>query len=172
MRVTKKYLIWTIIVTVLAIAINAYIIMHSCLDAAASTQQSQGVVQVAEDVVNTVSPGTVTPENHDSFASFIRKAFGHFGLFVASGLLSPVAIFLWLYPLKWSKHYLITIIGLSFGLTVSAITEIIQLNVPGRSGEITDVLIDFSGYLLGALIVGLVLFLILRKKNKKVLEAA
>ena len=167
MKISKKYLILTIVFCVLAVAINAYIIMHSCLDAVASTKQSQGVVQVSEDVVNTVAPGTITPENHDSFASFIRKAFGHFGLFVISGLLSPTALYLLINPFKWSKHYLNAIIGLSFGLIIAITTEVIQLSVPGRSGEFTDVLIDFSGYLLGALIVGLILFLIFRKKNKK-----
>lgn len=167
MKYSKKYLIWTIIVTVLAVAINAYIIMHSCLDAMKSTEASTGVVQVAEDVVNTVSPGTVTPENHDSFASFIRKAFGHFGLFVISGLLSSLAFYLWLKPLSWSKHYLIAAIGLAFGLSIGILTEVIQLNVPGRSGEFTDVLIDFSGYLLGALIISFILFIIFINKNKK-----
>lgn len=167
MKISKKYLILTIVFCVLAVAINAYIIMHSCLDAVASTEQSQGVVQVSEDVVNTVAPGTITPENHDSFASFIRKAFGHFGLFVVSGLLSPTALYLLINPFKWSKHYLNVIIGLSFGLLIAITTEVIQLSVPGRSGEFTDVLIDFSGYLLGALIIGLILFLILRKNNKK-----
>jgi len=167
MKISKKYLILTIVFCVLAVAINAYIIMHSCLDAVASTEQSQGVVQVSEDVVNTVAPGTITPENHDSFASFIRKAFGHFGLFVVSGLLSPTALYLLINPFKWSKHYLNVIIGLSFGLLIAITTEVIQLSIPGRSGEFTDVLIDFSGYLLGALIIGLILFLILRKKNKK-----
>ena len=167
MKISKKYLILTIVFCVLAVAINAYIIMHSCLDAVASTEQSQGVVQVSEDVVNTVAPGTITPENHDSFASFIRKAFGHFGLFVVSGLLSPTALYLLINPFKWSKHYLNVIIGLSFGLLIAITTEVIQLSIPGRSGEFTDVLIDFSGYLLGALIIGLILFLTLRKKNKK-----
>ena len=167
MKMSKKYWIWTIIVIVLAVAINAYIIMHSCLDAAASTQQSQGVVEVSEEVVNTISPGTVTPENHDSFATFIRKAFGHFGLFVISGLLSSLATYLLINPFKWSKHYLTVIIGLAFGLIIAITTEIIQLNVPGRSGEFADVLIDFSGYLLGALIIGLILFLVIRHLRKK-----
>lgn len=167
MKMSKKYWIWTIIVIVLAVAINAYIIMHSCLDAAMSTQQSQGVVEVSEEVVNTISPGTVTPENHDSFATFIRKAFGHFGLFVISGLLSSLATYLLINPFKWSKHYLTVIIGLAFGLTIAITTEIIQLNVPGRSGEFTDVLIDFSGYLLGALIIGLILFLVIKHLRKK-----
>ena len=167
MKVSKKYLIFTIIICVLAVAINAYIIMHSCLDAAASTEASNGVVEVSEEVVNTISPGTVTPENHDSFATFIRKAFGHFGLFVISGLLSSLAIYLSLNPQKWSKYYWLIIISLGFGLFMGSLTEIIQLNVPGRSGQFTDVLIDFGGYLLGFLIILLILFLIIRNKNKK-----
>ena len=170
MKTSKKYLIWTIIVCVLALAINAYIIMHSCLDAVKSTQASNSVVEVAEETINTISPGTITEATHESCASFIRKAFGHFGLFVISGLLSPLAIYLVINPFKWSKHYLNVIIGLSFGLMIAAITEIIQLNVPGRSGEFTDVLIDFSGYLVGALIVGLILFLILRRQKCKIKE--
>ena len=173
MKVSKKYLILTIIICVLAIAINAYIIMHSCLDAAESTKASQGVVEVSEEVVNTVAPGTVTPENHDSFATFIRKAFGHFGLFVISGLLSSLAIFLVLNPMKWSKYWLIIIIALAFGLAIGGITEDIQLSVPGRSGEFTDVLIDFGGYVLGFLIILLILFLVIRhieKKQKKLTE--
>ena len=166
MKISKRYLIFTIIICVLAAAINAYIIMHSCLDAAKSTEASQGVVEVSEEVVNTISPGTVTPENHDSFATFIRKAFGHFGLFVVSGLLSPLAVYLVINPFKWSKHYLNVIIGLALGFIIASITEIIQLSVPGRSGEFTDVLIDFGGYLVGALIVGLILFLVIRKQRK------
>ena len=167
MKLSKKYLIWTIIFCVLAIAINAYIIMHSCLDAVRSTQASNGVVEVAEDAINTVSPGTITPENHESFASFIRKAFGHFGLFAISGLLSSLAIYFAFNPQKWSKYFLLIIISLGFGLLMGITTELIQLNVPGRSGEFRDVLIDFSGYLLGFLIILLVLFLVIRKQNKK-----
>ena len=167
MKVSKSYLIWTIIVCVLALAINAYIIMHSCLDAIESTKASSGVVEVTEEVINTISPGTITPENHDSFALFIRKAFGHFGLFAISGLFTPLAAFLVLNPLKGSKHIYNIIIGLSIGLLIAIITETIQLFVEGRSGEFTDILIDFSGYLLGALIVGLILFLALKKKEKR-----
>ena len=164
---SKKYLIFTIIICVLAVAINAYIIMHSCLNAAQSTQASNEVVEVAEEAVNTVSPGTITPENHDSFATFIRKAFGHFGLFFISGLLSSLAIYLSLNPWKWSKYWTLIVISLVFGLLMGSLTEIIQLNVPGRSGQFTDVLIDFGGYLLGFSIILLILFLIIRNQNKK-----
>ena len=167
MKISKKYLIFTIIISILAIAINVYIIMHSCLDAVESSKASQGVVEVSEEVVNTVAPGTVTPENHDSFATFIRKAFGHFGLFAISGLLSSLAIYFAFNPWKWSKYYLLIIMSLGFGLLMGLTTELIQLNVPGRSGEFLDVLIDFSGYLLGFLIILLILFLIIRKNKKQ-----
>ena len=150
-----------------ALAINGYIIMHSCLDAAKSTEASAGVIEVAEEVINTVRPETITPENHASFATFIRKAFGHFGLFAISGILSSLAIYLSLSPFDWSKHYMNVIFSLAFGLMIGIITETIQLTVPGRSGEITDVIIDFSGYLLGAFILGLILFFVIRKMRKK-----
>ena len=141
--------------------------MHSCLDAQESTKAASGVVEVTEEVVNTVSPGTITPENHDSFVVFVRKAFGHFGLFAISGLLSPLAIYLSLNPFKWSRYWLLIVISLSFGLLMGILTEVIQLSVPGRSGEFKDVLIDFSGYVVGFLIILLILFLIIRHQNKK-----
>ena len=167
MKVSKKYLIFTIIVCVLAVAINAYIIMHSCLNASQSTEASSGVVDFIENVVNTIAPGTVTTENHGTFTNLIRKLFGHFGLFVISGLLSSLAIYLSLNPWKWSKYWMLIASSLVFGLLMGALTEIIQLNVPGRSGQVTDVLIDFGGYLLGFLIILLILLLIIRKQNKK-----
>ena len=163
---SKLYWFITIIVIILAVAINGYIIMHSCLDAAESTKASSSVVEVAEDVVNTVRPETITPENHDSFASFIRKAFGHFGLFAVSGLLTSLALYLSLSPFSWSKHYINVMFSLVVGLFMGIITEMIQLTVPGRSGQVTDVIIDFSGYLFGTLIIGLILFLSIRKMRR------
>lgn len=170
MKISKKYLIWTIVFSVIALAINAYIIIHSCLDAVQSTEASDGVVEVTEEVINTVAPGTITPDNHESFVSLVRKAFGHFGLFMVSGFFSSLAFYLAISPFNKQKYYQIIIIALAFGLLMGLITETIQLFVPGRSGEITDVLIDFSGYLLGFLIILLILSLIIRhiyKQEKK-----
>ena len=167
MKKSKLDLILMIIFTVLALAINAYIIYHSCLNGAQSSQASQEVVEVSEEVVNTVRPGTVTPENYNAFATFIRKSLGHFGLFVVSGIFSSLSIYYIFKDFKWIKHFLNTLCALSFGLLIAMITEIIQLNVPERSGEFTDVLIDYGGYLLGAFLVGLVLFLVIRHQRKK-----
>ena len=167
MRYTKKYLIWSIIVSVFALAINVFIIVHSCLDASASSGSSKGIVDFLKDIVNTFAPNTITESNYDSFTNFIIKAVGHFGLFFISGILTSLAIYLWCNPIKGSKYWMLISITLEFGLLMGLITEIIQLNVPGRSGELLDVLIDFSGYLLGFLIIFLILFLIVRRQNKR-----
>ena len=167
MKVSKKYLVWTIIVSVLAIAINVFIIVHSCLNASQSSEASGGVVLFFKSIINFFKPGTINDGNIDTFSGFIRKAVGHFGLFMISGLLSSLAIYLIINPMKWSKHYLTAIIGISFGVLIAVITETIQLNVPGRSGEFTDVLIDTSGYLLGLFVIALIVFLIVRSQRKK-----
>ena len=167
MKVSKTYLIWTIVIVVLAISINAFIIVHSCLNASESGEASRGVVDFLKDIINTFSPNAINDGNYDSFASFIRKAVGHFGLFVISGLFTSLTVFLWLNPLKKFKYWILILMSLGFGLFMGILTETIQLNVPGRSGEFTDVLIDFSGYLLGFLIIFLILFLIIRKQKRQ-----
>ena len=160
---SKLYWLLTIITIILAIAVNGYIIIHSCLDASESTKASAGVIEVMENVVNTFKPNTITSENYHSFATFVRKAFGHFGLFVISGLLTSLALYLSLSPFIWAKHYMNVMFSLVIGLFMGILTEVIQLSVPGRSGQLSDVLIDFSGYLFGTLIIGLILFLSIRK---------
>ena len=167
MKKSKTYLVWTIIVCLLALAINVFIIVHSCLTASESTNASNGVVEVLQNIINSIFPNTITPSNHDAFAAFIRKAVGHFGLFMVSGSLTSLAIYLALDPLKKFKYWMLIVMSLGFGLFMGILTEIIQLNVDGRSGEFTDVLIDFSGYLLGFLIILLILFLIIRKQKRQ-----
>ena len=165
----KSKLDWILffIFLTLALAINAYIIYHACLNGAKSSEASQGVVQVSEDVINTIKPDTINETNHESFASFIRKAFGHFGLFVISGLFTSLAIYFFIKDFRWYRFYFGIAISFTFGFLVALTTEIIQLNVPERSGEFTDVLIDSSGYLLGLGIIVLILFLVLRHKKKQ-----
>ena len=109
----------------------------------------------------------ISNSNYNAFSGFIRKAVGHFGLFVVSGLLTSTSLYFWLKDLRWYKFYYGLIISFSFGVLLAAITEIIQLNVPNRSGEFKDVLIDSSGYLLGLGIIVLILFLIIRHQHKK-----
>jgi VanZ family protein len=166
MKVSKKYLIWTILFSVIALAINVYIIVHACLDGVQSTEASKGIIDTTEEIINDIKPGTINESNYSDFVTFIRKAFGHFGLFAISGFFTSLAVFLSINPFKWSKYYMPIILSLEFGLLMGLVTELIQLNVSGRSGELMDVLIDFGGYLLGFLLIFVILFLIIKHLNK------
>ena len=53
-------------------------------------------------------------------------------------------------------------------LFTAVIDETIQLNVPGRSGQVTDVLLDFSGAVTGIIVSTLlILIYLLYKKGKE-----
>lgn len=56
---------------------------------------------------------------------------------------------------------------LFIGLLVPVIDEFIQLFIDGRGGEIKDVIIDFSGLLVGIIISFIIVFLIDRKNKSK-----
>ena len=58
----KKFFILAIIFTILTVGINVFIIIHSCLDANASTQSSNNVAEVVEEIVNTIAPNTITEQ--------------------------------------------------------------------------------------------------------------
>ena len=165
MKRSKKDFVLLVIFSVLAIAINAFIIYHSCLNANQSTEASSFVVDVFKNIINAFKANTINDNNYGDFANVIRKLIGHFGLFMVSGVLSSLAFYYLLKPYKWYKHYFAIIISFVFGFIIASITEIIQLSVPGRSGEFTDVLIDSGGYLLGLGIASLILLLILKNKQ-------
>ena len=57
-----------------------------------------------------------------------------------------------------------------FGFIFASITEIIQINTPGRYGAFSDVLIDFSGFMTSAGIIIIVYFIIFYKKYKNDLK--
>jgi len=51
------------------------------------------------------------------------------------------------------------------GIITACIDEALQLTSPGRSGQISDVFVDFSGTLIGILIIMLVLYFYKRKSG-------
>ena len=163
----KKYLVFLIIATVLALAINIFIVVHSCLNAYESTKAASPIVTLFKDFINLFHKDAINENNIDTFTLVIRKLVGHFGLYTCSGLLTSWALYMWIKPSDWFKPYIYLIIDLSFGFLFSLLTEFIQLFTPGRSGEFTDSLIDFSGYLVGTLIMLLILFILFKQRNKK-----
>ena len=84
----------------------------------------------------------------------IRKAIGHFGAFFVLGLMGAVA-YLFFSPKGVGARIAAFILCLSGGFAVAGITEICQLPVftSGRYCSFSDVILDFNGYALSAVIV-------------------
>lgn len=164
----KKYLILFIIFAILALAMDAFIIYQSCLNGSQSTTWSGHTVEIIKNIINSIFHNAINDSNISTFTNVIRKLVGHFGLFFISGIFTSLAIYYLLYENKLAHYYKILIM-LPFGLSVAIITEVIQLSVPNRSGQLTDVLIDFAGYFTAIILVNLILLLIFYKKktNKK-----
>ena len=79
--------------------------------------------------------------------SIIRKV-AHFSIYTLVGLL--LMSFVNTYDLKENKRIMIS---LCIGALYATSDELHQLFVPGRSGQITDVILDSMGVFLGILIV-------------------
>ena len=93
---------------------------------------------------------------------FIRKA-AHFTIFLILGVL----VFL---LLRCYKDFKISfILTLAICLLYATSDEIHQLAVPGRAGQIKDVLLDFSGSFLGVILISIIekLFEKYKIKNNK-----
>ena len=163
---SKKRKIFNWVIFGLAIAINVFILVNAFLDGSTSTKESDGFSHAAADVINTVSPNTITNENFPSFAGFNRKLFGHFLLFVLSGLTSTFSIHNFIKYPKWGKSYFILAFSMAFGVVFATLSELAQLTTNGRAFAFTDILIDSGGYLLGNLVIFIILFVKERKVKK------
>lgn len=93
---------------------------------------------------------------------FLIRKFAHFTIFMMLGILSVLTFDS--YNLR--KAYLKIVMSAGLCLFYAAMDETHQLFSDGRSAQLSDVMIDFSGSLIGILIISLILHS-LRKLNKK-----
>ena len=113
----------------------------------------------------TIEPITIK-DTVENFYYKVRKAFGHFGAFLALGVLAALSYYI-IFP-KTFKGKLISIaVCLAAGFAVAGITEILQLPIftEGRTCSFDDVLLDFNGYCCSAIPIGImILFMHLIKR--------
>ena len=96
-----------------------------------------------------------------NLSMIVPKILGHLAMFFVEGILA-----MWVALNYHSKKKIINIIIFaSIGLILAMLTEIIQLFIPGRSGRAMDVLIDFTGYIIGLIVLWGV-YLIFKKIKK------
>lgn len=160
----KKILM--IIFGVIALAINVYIMVEAFTGVEESAKTSMGVSEAIIKFVEDINPSSHIGDDPKKVHDVVRKLFGHFLLFGASGLFTGLTLVM-LDDVMVDKKVEVTLAGLSLGLVVSIFSEIAQIITPGRYGLFTDVLIDFLGFSVFFEIVFLITYLIYRKKKGK-----
>ena len=108
----------------------------------------------------------INEDNYEDFHGFMRKAAGHFFLFLVTALVGTLFFYTYI---DNNKYLWVTILAsLLTGVLAASISELIQYFIPSRGGVIADVGIDSLGYLIGtALMIGGILLVNLIRKKKK-----
>lgn len=140
------------------------IFMFSAKNADDSTEQSSFVTNILMNIFSNVYRNSDLSDKMqiiESMSFAIRKA-AHFSIYSVLGLLSFLSVY---YLTKFSNKT--PFISLLICFIYACSDEIHQLFVPGRSGQLRDVFIDFSGALLMTLII-----LAVRKIYRKIKNPA
>ena len=146
---TSPWLIaFRVIFTAALLACILFIFRNSMQTGEVSSARSQAVTAMVNGFLGKFGLGPLSEH-------IIRKL-AHFSEFMLEGFL--LMLCLRVYTKHVLKHVSWPILG---GLLTALTDETIQLFVPGRSGQVTDVWIDFSGVMTG-LIVGLILLGLIR----------
>ena len=151
----KKRKILIILWCIVLVAWMCFIFSNSFENAEESSDTSQGVVEIIEEIVQTVEPEFEISDN------FVRKL-AHFIEFFILGFIFNISYFIYARDLKYH-----TVLSLFFGLMISIIDETIQLTSAGRAGMIKDVWIDFSAVITSLLLLLIAIFIIKRNKLQK-----
>lgn len=143
-----------VIMFILTAFMISFAFVHSAMPSEVSSNESAGVLGVFQSFLNSL--GFDIKLSHH----FIRKL-AHFTEYTAIGmlLLSCAYSFNRIKPYKYYAQVLF------FGLFTAVCDEAIQLNVEGRAGMITDVLLDFSGVITGAVIMLVTYIIYIRAKK-------
>lgn len=137
----------------LSIILNAFILINAFIPGDESAATSFWVADILAKVINFFKADAINNENLDSFTYVVRKAVGHFGLFLCDGLLVGLTVYLFSSFNKKLNFWFSTFYFFLTGAFFASLSEMIQVFIPGRVGSFLDVLIDMSGYLLAFAII-------------------
>ena len=111
-----------------------------------------------------VKAGAINSDNIDDVGYTIRKSIGHAAVFMVAQIFTFLAFYMFLYNKKWRLY---SFISLGEGLFISILSEVIQYFLPTRSGALLDVLIDFSGVVVGFALAFIGLLIVKKIISKK-----
>ena len=150
---TSPWLIaWRVIFNFALIGCIVFIFSNSLQIADVSEGASGRVLGILQGILRHLGlPGAA-----DRLTMHIVRKLAHFCEYLLEGFL--LMLCLRVYTRHFFKHVSWPVLG---GLLTALTDETIQLFVPGRSGQVTDIWIDFSGVMTG-LLVGLILLGLVR----------
>ena len=128
---------WKIVLTLWIV----FIWVHSMIPGPVSSEESMLVVRLFQPILR------IFGISDTNFMQLIIRKGAHFSEYAILGTLAVVALQPRLAVPLWPA--VLTVI---LWVAVPSIDEYIQVHVPGRAGMLTDVLIDMSGFAVGALI--------------------
>lgn len=146
----KHQFIITLTFAILNILLIAFIFIHSLTPADISQEESGAVT----DWLSYIFPFELS-EN------LVRKL-AHFIEFSALGISVSLTVFSYCRSILGGVFFKLFVC-----LATAVCDEAIQLNVSGRSGQVTDILLDFSGCLFGLLITTITISIVLYIKRRK-----
>ena len=150
----------------LSILMNVFLVFQAALPPDSSMSWSNIALDVAKGILPTTEGGDGTTYIADVNASdLVRKIVGHFSFFLIDGVFVSLYAHYQFYYNK-DKRYMIAMVA-HIGIFFSMITEMVQALVPGRSGDIIDMLINLGGYVLGSAAALLIIYLVHKHKSKK-----
>jgi VanZ family protein len=152
--VPKSKTVLKYLLSILTVACALFIFGNSALDGDSSGELSAAVLGLLREAAKFagVSPALITEHR-------IRKL-AHFCEYAVFGSLFTANIKAWREKIV---PYLFMI--LFFGLAVPVADELVQTYIPGRNGNLRDVMIDFAGFVLGTSLCALLLRLIIRERS-------
>lgn len=135
----------------------AFAFIHSSMPADVSGAESAETMGFLQNIINFFGI------NFELTDHIVRKL-AHFTEYTAIGIMLMNTA----YSFNKDKPYIFCPHILFVGLFTAVIDEAIQLNVPGRAGMITDVLLDFTGVITGIIIMFVILtiYISIRKKRR------
>ena len=161
-----KYLKY--IFLVIYIFITLFIFIKSFENSEQSSNTSDQVTDIIVGTIDGITPGdeSITDKfDINDIKIFVRKAIGHFGIFLLLGIFSCLTYYYFI-----NKKLISMIIIIVIGFITSLISEGIQTIPEGRGPSISDVFLNYAGYAISIVIVGLILYLPYYIKNKKVVS--
>ncbi len=157
-KLLKGRKIWSALPMLLLMGV---IFSFSAKTAVESSKSSNVIVDVLMDE-HLIGGVAKDPEKVRELLSFLVRKSAHMAEFA---VLAMLALF-WLssFPMTYRRRCILAVL---ISACYAATDEFHQLFVPGRSGEVRDVLVDTAGAVIGILFLSLLRFIIIRKKKKQ-----